>query len=248
MQRDQLFHAVYEALSPGHCAICSLSLKGVQRFLDGFMYERVNDPWSREELIRARGFCAGHAWWLTRIQNSPSGVAILYRHLLEEFRNAFARSVAQRPAAASASGLMALLGNSRSDMAREIGEWLVPRRSCPACEDQREAESRYLWATAHALSDADFCERYEHSLGLCLRHLTALMDGVDAPAELEWLVRVEDVILQGLLRDLAEFWRKHDYRFRHEPMSDAEAAAWKRVLHKYVGAPGLVWRPTPAGA
>ncbi len=59
MQRDQLFHAVYEALSPGHCAVCQVSLEGVQRFLDGFMYERVNDPWSRERLAAGvRGLVA----------------------------------------------------------------------------------------------------------------------------------------------------------------------------------------------
>jgi hypothetical protein len=47
--------------------------------------------------------------------------------------------------------------------------------------------------------------------------------------------------MEMLLRDLSEFWRKHDYRFRHEPITTGEATSWKRVLHKYVGAPGLVW-------
>ena len=48
--------------------------------------------------------------------------------------------------------------------------------------------------------------------------------------------------MEILIHGLSEFWRKHDYRFHHEAITDAEAASWKRVVYKFVGAPGMVWR------
>jgi hypothetical protein len=53
MRGDQLFHAICKALSPQECGVCAQALDGIKRFLDGYMYERVNDPWSRAELIDA---------------------------------------------------------------------------------------------------------------------------------------------------------------------------------------------------
>ena len=63
--------------------MCSLLTRGAERALDGLMYEQVNDPVTRERLVASHGFCNWHAWLLPRIANSASGVAIIYRHLLE---------------------------------------------------------------------------------------------------------------------------------------------------------------------
>ncbi len=241
MRHDQLFHAIYGALHQQQCGICAQALRGVQRFLDGYMYERVNDPWSRSELINARGFCNTHAWQLTQGFDSASGLTILYHHLLTEFIDAFARSIAAAPVSSGGRRMLALLGGQSHPGAREIREWLAPRTPCPACTDQWETESRYTWSAAQALPDHDFRARYEGSLGLCVRHLAAVMDLTTSASDLDWLTQTEQHIIRTLLQDLSEFWRKHDYRFRHEPITTGEATSWTRALHKYVGAPGLVW-------
>ncbi|MDR7417647.1 MAG: DUF6062 family protein [Armatimonadota bacterium] len=241
MRRDQLFHAVYQALDAERCGICAQALNGVQRFLDSFMYERVTDSWTREEFIRARGFCNTHAWQLARGLTNASGLTILYHHLLHDFVEAYRRMVAAAPVSPAGRSMAALFGGRPEPRAREIGDWLAPRASCPACADQRETESRYAWAAAHALSDPDFRARYETSLGFCLRHLTKVLELATSAPDVEWLTAAEQRIAESLLQDLSEFWRKHDYRFHHEPISTGEATSWTRVLHKWTGAPGLVW-------
>jgi hypothetical protein len=241
VQRDALFHGVYRALHRDHCAVCQVSLETVDRFLWGFLYERVNDPWTRADLIAARGFCSTHAWQLSRVRDSATGIAIVYRHLLEEFLEAFTTMTAQQWAASVGRRRRSLFGPQDEEvLAREVGQWLERRRPCLACQSQWDAEDRCLAATAGALDDADFRARYEASLGLCFPHLTAVTAIVGAPDSLAWLVRTERRLMEALAHDLAEFWRKHDYRFHHEGMTEQEAASWKRVLHKFIGAPGMV--------
>jgi hypothetical protein len=241
VKRDTLFHAVHGALDPEHCAVCHLSLESVRRFLDGFLYERVNDPWAREELIQARGFCPVHGWQLRSFRDSPTGVAIVYHHLLAEFYRAFTNRTEQRAVAAASRWLP--WSPSTAEAGRDVSRWLEPRVPCPACADQWEAEARYVWAAAAAADDEDFRARYAISLGLCVRHLAAVMEQIRQPADLEWLVAVERKLIEQLLCDLSEFWRKHDYRFRDEPMSHGERMGWTRVLYKVGGGPGMVWRP-----
>ncbi|MDQ7857751.1 MAG: DUF6062 family protein [Armatimonadota bacterium] len=243
MQRDALFHGIYRALHPDHCAICHLSLETVERYLWGFLYERVNDPWTRTDLIAARGFCSTHAWQLTRARDSATGIAIVYRHLLEDFLDAFSAMAAHRLAVAAGRRRRTLFGPQNEEvLAREVGQWLERRRPCLACQSQWEAEDRNVAATAGALDDADFRARYEASLGLCFPHLIAVTASADDPDSLEWLVRTERGLMETLTQGLAEFWRKHDYRFHHEKITEAEAASWTRVVYKFVGAPGMVWR------
>lgn len=242
MQRDQLFYAVYAALDPTHCAICRLCVTGAQRFLDGFLYERVNDPWSRTAFIEARGFCATHAWQLATIFDCATGTAIVYRHLIEQFHQAFIDLTSERALVAAGRRVLSGRRTRRGTLARAVRAWLEPRRPCPACSDQWDAEDRYLWATAQALPDPDFRARYEAGLGLCLRHLTDAMRQVGKEASFRWLVETERGLIEQLMQDLAEFWRNHDYRFREESMSEGERTAWRRVLHKVIGAPGMVWR------
>ncbi len=242
MQRDQLFAAVYEALDFQHCAVCSLSLKGVQRFIDGFLYERVNDPWVRNTLIESRGFCPAHSWQLSGGFDSATGIAIVYRHLLEEFSHAFADRTERQAVGADGSRWFPWSDPANHTAAREIRTWLVPRTPCPACTDQWDAEDRYVWTTAEYLFDQDFRARYGTSLGLCVRHLTAVIDTMPQSADLAWLITTERRLMEALMQDLSEFWRKHDYRFHEEPMSEGERTCARRVLHKLVGGPGMVWR------
>lgn len=239
-----LFHALLAALDRDHCPICHLSLESVRRFLWGFLYEGVNDPWFREELIAARGFCPAHSWSLPAFFNSATGVAIVYRHLLEEFRRAFTATGGQQAVGAGGGRRwLPRAGQARQEAAQGIRAWLVGRRPCPACREQWAAEERYAVAAAQAAADADFRARYETSLGLCLRHLASVVSRTADAADLEWLVRTERRLVERLSHELSEFWRKHDYRFHDEPMGE-EGTSWRRVLHKIAGAPGMMWRGT----
>ena len=46
-----------DALAKEGCPICRLAGEVARRFLWGYLYERINDPPSRQELLASRGFC-----------------------------------------------------------------------------------------------------------------------------------------------------------------------------------------------
>lgn len=98
------------------------------------------------------------------------------------------------------------------------------KRHCAACEVELGAR------TAIAKS----IRRYRHEAALhelllagtlCLPHLELVCPDLLEPVRKQLLD-----VHQGLLNDLAEVIRKHDYRFTHEPISATESASVKAAL------------------
>lgn len=73
---------VRDVLQRGGCPVCRVATQSARRYLDGFLYEQVNDPEVRAGLVKSRGFCSHHAWMLTQFHDTL-GVAIVYRHLVQ---------------------------------------------------------------------------------------------------------------------------------------------------------------------
>ena len=67
---------------PG-CPLCNRIRKLSRNFLDSLYYERVTDVGTRVNLRKSKGFCNFHAWMSTEIRNSGSGIAIIYKDLLD---------------------------------------------------------------------------------------------------------------------------------------------------------------------
>ncbi len=65
-QRDSIRWEIDQALKQNACPICWVSQKSVQRFLDGLLYENVNDPGIRRHMPAVLGFCNRHAWQVRR--------------------------------------------------------------------------------------------------------------------------------------------------------------------------------------
>jgi hypothetical protein len=66
--------------------------------------------------------------------------------------------------------------------------------------------------------------------GLCVPHLRATLQLRGANRGVEPLMRVQRQAWAQLMGELEEFIRKNDYRFTHEPMTEAEGTSWTRVL------------------
>jgi len=143
---DLIFVKVREALSVGGCPICWLANRSAQRFLDGFLYERVNDPQSREEFLASRGFCQQHAWALQQFYDAL-GVAIVYRHLLQELLQKLQLFTGEPP----------ILGSRRTtrEVVARLRAALLPNRMCPACEVSRSTEETALASLLERLDDPE---------------------------------------------------------------------------------------------
>jgi hypothetical protein len=121
-----------EAFARPGCPVCALLEQGARKALDALFYEQVNDPVTRDRLVESHGFCNWHAWMLPDMPNSALGVALIYKHLLQEtleHLQAARRDV--RPA-----GRWQRLWNRLTGLHGEplpILAWRRKKRSCHMC-------------------------------------------------------------------------------------------------------------------
>jgi Family of unknown function (DUF6062) len=222
--RDATAFEAREALGAHGCAVCRLALRSVSKLLQSIAYEQVNDLALREQLRRGGGFCNPHAHqWLAEA-HSVLGTALIYRDVLQAAIRALDKA---EPNGQRSRLFGGLLGSTQQST------------PCPACQAQLEAETRYLKALLAVLA-ADVGARHalEASDGLCRRHtLAAIRSGGEGATHVAQ--RARDIV-DALIDDLDEVIRKEDYRFRHEPRTDAERSANSRAINWAAGAEGLV--------
>ncbi len=75
----------------------------------------------------------------------------------------------------------------------------------------------------------------EDGRGMCIPHL---IQGIAVASSAEECDRLLDIYLRGddrLKKDLDEYLRKQDYRFRHEGLSEEESTSWRRAVHRAIG-------------
>jgi hypothetical protein len=233
-----LYQAVLEALDDDHCGACQYALDHVERYFRAFFYEQVNDPWAREALVGARGWCPTHAWRKPGLHDT-AGIAIVYEHLLREFLTAFSGAAAQVGGVAGRASWA--WSSSSGELARDLARWQEPRRACPACALQWQAEDHFALTCVEALAFGEFRARYAESFGLCVPHLIRTLRQLGPSQTLDWLVACERGKMEHLAWELSELTRKRDYRYADEPRG-RETGSWSRVIEKLTGAPGLVRR------
>ncbi len=218
--RDSTAFEVREALELAGCPVCRLAVRSVGRWLTSVAYDQINDIQLRNELRTARGFCNVHAHRWLREVHSVLGTAIVYQDLLT-------------------ASLRELDGENveRGSLWRAIlGSQTTESRDCPACREQTQAEQRYLTALLATVAADE--QALTGSEGVCLRHIRAAQRRGGAGAER--VVHQTRSAIERLLAELAEVIRKEDYRFRHEPRTDAERTAPSRAVARVAGAEGLV--------
>jgi hypothetical protein len=212
-----------EAFAQPGCAICRLASEQEQRYLQMLLDEHVNDPGTRVRFLQGNGFCSLHARMALALQEAI-GLSILTESLMRHLQD----KLAEASAVLSARKQWQTGRQRRRKAAAE----LAPRAACMVCESSVAQVDRLLDTLLKGGASQPFRDRYDRSDGLCMAHLT---QAVGAPAgESAWLLAAEQARLGRLQADLAEFLRKQDYRFAHEP-SGGERDTWRRALAKLFG-------------
>lgn len=206
---------------PG-CPACHGANRAAWRYIDGLLWESVNDPETRARLRASHGFCRRHAFMALSIasqQGDSLGMAILYEDFLRNIR----------------AEVLEVLGPKRR---RERATSLRPGQACIICESARGAAGNYLAILAAAEEGTEPWEAIRRpERGLCLPHLELGFRSHRSRAERG---RLADAFLHGeaeLRANLKELIRKHDYRFRDEGITDEERASWVRAVRRVVGEP-----------
>jgi hypothetical protein len=217
-----------DALRLTGCAVCSLAQQSVRRYLQAIARESITDVDIRALLRKALGFCPRHAWqWLDSAENGL-GTALVYQDLAVNLRRALSSDAQQGEQSGTLMGRV--FGRSSE---RQLPAGLSAQRDCPACEVQTLAEQRVLDSLLKNVTRGEFRDTYAASDGLCLPHLHAAVGrGAHRDEALRQLRMHFDRALERLEADLAEYIRKQDYRFQHEPIGperDAPRSAIARI-------------------
>lgn len=226
------YFELVDAQSQAGCPICRQVYKATSRYLDSILYEAVLDPDVRAKLKAAQGFCSEHVEMLRNKPGRALGIALIYRDIIR----VLAEETDGGRFARVGSRLSRLLrcGDSRPPLAAKLSV----EQPCPACEVGREFESNYLDLLIAYLEDEQLYNAYAQGEGLCLPHLIGAIARVKDEETLQRLIQPQAVRYRLMLRDLDEFIRKRDHRFRHEKYGD-EGDVWLRAMNAIVGGAGM---------
>jgi hypothetical protein len=138
------FYDLRDALAQPGCAVCHLKAEGTERYLDGMLWENVNDPGVRCDIRRARGFCHEHAWELVR-DGASVGIAIIVRDVLQEVLAVLEGGKFQVLPTLSLRRTQEALDSKQAAAATaELVRQLSPQAPCPACAQAETMEDIYL--------------------------------------------------------------------------------------------------------
>ncbi|MBI2563191.1 MAG: hypothetical protein HYW08_12540, partial [candidate division NC10 bacterium] len=151
----QLLDAFQE---PG-CPVCTRLEQAALKALDGLMYEQVNDPFTRDRLVESHGFCSWHAWMLPSVRNSASGVAIIYRHLLQETLDHLHAVSAGVPPRGRWHRVWERIVGSRKDPLPLLA-WRKKKSRCYLCAFARRSEQDDLRTILEFIGEAEFGEAF----------------------------------------------------------------------------------------
>jgi hypothetical protein len=226
MARSQPKHLTYFALIEGlegdGCALCALVLRALERYFDGLVYEKVNDPSIREALRASHGFCPAHGEML-RQARSALGSAIIHRDVL----STIARQLKQekRPPQSPIDWLQAALDTRQPQQEASLNA----TEACPACLHACRSEQNYIDTLLAHWDDGELQETFRRSSGLCVAHLRMTLGRAADPTKFEAIKTIQLEIWLGLIGELDEFIRKQDYRFSDEPKG-SERDSWSRAI------------------
>lgn len=213
-----------DAFKQEGCPICSLTLHSVAHYMESMNYDSVGDQVFRSQLKEALGFCNTHAhqWLRTAFL---LGTAEIYQDILRILVESLQKRTVHSDDLANRLGSLLHLEETGGD-----ATIIHPTASCPACAHVARTESMLVKTLSEQLSDPSFRAVYEASSGLCIPHLR--MAFAISPSETSETLRAHALhVEENMLAQLGEIIRKHDYRFRDEPVGDERGAAERAVQH-----------------
>jgi hypothetical protein len=196
---------------PG-CPLCNCTKDLSWKFLDNLYYECVLDGGTRVGLIEAKGFCNWHAWMSTEIPHSDSGIAIIYKQLLDiEIEKLSKWTKARGPLDKK------LKPKTWKKYLNVILSSWTTKASCPICEAVQEHERREEGVLLDFIDEEEFSIEFEKSSGICIRHLVRIMRTFGEHPNLSLLIEKQLHKYTFLSYELGEYDRKRAYQFSNEP-------------------------------
>ncbi len=218
-----------ETFPTGGCAVCKLTARDVEQFIDSQLYEYVNTPDTHAAMRASRGLCAEHSAHLMNYGASVLGIALLHSGIVNELLKITDAS----PLLSGGSAFARLRGDIRKS-ATALADKLMPSAPCAACEVLERSEAGHIRALVDHLDDTRLDAAFRTSDGLCLPHFRAALRLASSPANLEKLVSIQETIWEELKNQLDAFALKYDINHADLTMGK-EGDSWRRALRLVAG-------------
>jgi hypothetical protein len=230
--KSSVYFGLLEACEKDGCPVCRLMEEASASYLDTLFYEQVTDVGVRRKLRQARGLCNWHSERVSHLTTAALGVSIIAQDLLEEEIARLAELQHQPFWRRRPTGVLARL--SRQTLLTYLQGWRQ-RGSCPACQAVDQHEQHALETLLNFLDEEVFARRFADTVfGVCLPHLVRAAERRPSHPGLVALIEAQRGKYAGLVVELAEFCRKHDYRFSREAWG-LESDAWQRAIEVLAG-------------
>jgi hypothetical protein len=256
VEKNLLTICILEAIEQSTgCLLCYLWSKDESRLMEHLLTnEVVMDPWFREKVVLAKGFCNHHMHLLYRTAREPGvldggSFALYMRSVVESIEDL--ESLSHKSLGALAKrrnfGIVTRRRTHRElllKLHKTLTHAVKGEQACPACESLSASDTRHLHTLIKMLYDKDFREEFKSSNGLCLPHFLSAIRMVDLGKDKEsisvagTLIEVEQIRLHLIAHYLSEFTRKQSWDARDEPHG-SEVNANNMALEFLVGAAGL---------
>lgn len=239
MTKPAGYHDMRWALAQPGCPLCRLLARNADSYIDGLLWELVNDPEIRRELNHARGYCREHGWLLMR-HGASLGVAILMEDVLNTVLEVMDAGEYVSPPGFSLQQVWQGLNHQPHSDSGQTGlaAELSPQSPCPVCVQMEHGKAYYLDALLAYLGEGpdSLAPDYKASAGLCLPHFRLALQRAPNRPTFENLVAAQKVVWKRLQAELREFIRKSDYRYIKEGFGE-EGNSWRRAIEAISGAP-----------
>lgn len=229
--KSLVYFDLRDSFQEAGCPICGLLHGNSARFIDGLLYERVNDVGTREKLRKSLGFCNWHAYQTLERGNCALGLGIIYEDILGEITKKMTRVQSLLPVSGRKRFRFLLFGKRAPD---PVPAPFLLDSPCPVCENVRIFEKYYLKTLLDFLSEPEFEKQFDRSSGICCNHVVEALKEFQTHRNLPLLVRKQIEKFRSLGDELREFVRKQDFKYRHEPPG-TEKDSWKRALEMVAG-------------
>lgn len=235
MAQTKSYYDLRDALRESGCPMCRARRAALERYMDGLIYEKVNDAGVRQAVRRSRGFCERHAWDLIR-HGAALGVAIMMRDVVRELLSTIRAGQFKRPGSWSVTRFHEAVDTRQPRSATaDLVSALGPQGPCPACKHEAEIDHALASSFVENLRGPEgLLEAYRLSDGFCLPHVRQVLARVGDESSYDAILQVQVTHWSQLEAELSELVRKSDYRFADEEVGD-EGTSWLRAIASLAG-------------
>lgn len=197
------------------CPVCQHIAHQAFDFFAHLQYQLSTDEKVQNDFAAELGFCPLHLWQLLAI-SSPQGASVGFARLAEKISH--------------------LLKQNKNNFLN--GDWvnglIQNYTTCRVCILLKKAGEDYIQKLHEALNESSGRNQYEHSQGVCLRHLSMLMKAASGKEIREFLLSHSAKLFEQDAEDMRSYVLKVD-ALRRGLQNRNEEDAYRRSVIRMAG-------------